>query len=117
MSIGNSLKIWKGSQNFPTICVFLQRHKKLTHDVLNFFEEYAKIMHFCYFLKRFFENFQNFSGIGGFGPLTPYEADPKKCSSRTEILSAQLLHIFKSWLQLTYYWKFLRKLLNLDMKS
>ena len=29
---------------------------------VKFFEKYAKIMHFCYFLKKYFVNFRKFSG-------------------------------------------------------
>ena len=50
-------------QNFPTICVFRPNARKINAWFVKFLEKYAKIMHFCYFLKRSFENFRNSSGV------------------------------------------------------
>ena len=52
---------------------FVQRREKLTHDLLNFVEKYARIMHFSNFLKRFFGTFRKLSG-----PRTPTRSS-KKC--------------------------------------
>ena len=43
----------KFPQNFQQIVVLVQTREKLTHGSLNFFEKYAKIMHFPNFLKIF----------------------------------------------------------------
>ena len=57
----------------------------------------AKLMHFCYFLKKFFANiFQNIFDSGA-PPPGPLEADSLKCSPlRTEILAAPLRELGKS---------------------
>ena len=74
---------------------FVQLREKLTHGLLNFFEKFAKTMHFCYFLKKFFENFRKFSGVGGRGsapgpPKTPtpewVPPEPKSWRRRWDII-------------------------------
>ena len=60
-SIEFSSKIFKISQNFPTIWVFCPNGEKWTHGFVKSFQKYAKIKHFHKFLKKFFEIFWNFS--------------------------------------------------------
>ena len=61
-------KFSKFSQNFSTICVFRPNARKFNSWVVKFFEKYAKIMYFCDFLKKSFENFRKFND--------PHDADP-----------------------------------------
>ena len=58
-------------------------------------------MHFCYILKNFLEKFRKFSGV--LRAWTAYEAEPLKCSPRTEILAAHLHMIEMSNLILNKY--------------
>ena len=46
------LKISKFSQNFPTICIFRPNLWRINDGFLIILLRIAKIMHFCYFLKR-----------------------------------------------------------------
>ena len=64
----------KISQYFPTICGFPPNARKINSWVVNFFEKYAKMMHFCNFLKTFFANFRKFSGVLGAPPPYPRPA-------------------------------------------
>ena len=50
---------------------FVQTREKLTHGLLTFFEKYAKIMYFRYFLKNLFANFRKFAGVLGGSPPEP----------------------------------------------
>ena len=54
-------KFLKFSQNFQTISAYRPNAQKLTHGLLNCFKKYAKIMRFCNFLKKFYENFRKYS--------------------------------------------------------
>ena len=42
-------KFAKFSQNCPIMCVFLPNARKINAGFVNFFEKYAKIMHFSQF--------------------------------------------------------------------
>ena len=50
-------KISKFSQNSPKICIFRRNARKINAAFLKFCCEWAKIMHFCYFLKKFLKIF------------------------------------------------------------
>ena len=56
-------KFSKFSQNFPIICVFRPNARKINPLIVNFFEKYAKIMHFSNFLKKFLKIFEKFIRI------------------------------------------------------
>ena len=62
--------------------VFLvQMRENITHFSLNLFEKYAKIVHFCYFLREILKPFENSPAWGGgLSPRTAHEADTLKCS-------------------------------------
>ena len=78
--VQNSIFLLLFYQNFPTICLFRPNVRKCNAGLLNVLKNMLK-MHFCYFLKRSFENFRNSSGVRqGAEPRAPYEADPLKCS-------------------------------------
>ena len=72
MFIKNDLNFLKISQEFV---FFFQTREKLTHGLFNFFEKYAKIMHFPYFLQKFFENSP---ASGGLRPPDPIRGRPPK---------------------------------------
>ena len=62
----------KFSQNFQRIVFFVQSRKKLTNDLLNSFEKYAKLMHFSQFSSENFRKFsQKFPALYVF-PLNPH---------------------------------------------
>ena len=61
-------------KNFPNYCVFRPKSEKF------FFEKSPKIIHFCNFLRKFFENFQNFLASGGLRRPGPLRARPPKMS-------------------------------------
>ena len=69
------------SQNFPTICVFRPKARKINAWFVKIFEKYAKIMHFHNFLKKYLKIFENYPASWGLHPRTPHKADPKKCFS------------------------------------
>ena len=49
-------------KNFQQFVCFVQMREKLRHGLLNYFEKYAKIMHFSNFLKKTFESSQASGG-------------------------------------------------------
>ena len=62
---------------------FVQTCEKINAWLVKYFERFAKIMRFFYFLKNFF---WKFSKILRLGPLDHNNADPKKVFPRTKIL-------------------------------
>ena len=64
----------KYSQNYPTICVFSPNARKINAWFVNFFEKWAKIIHFLQFFQEIFlQIFDTFPPSGGLRPdaLTP----------------------------------------------
>ena len=89
------LNIFKIFSSFPLkICIFVQTREKLKQG-FKFFEKSAKIMHFCNFPIKFFENFQKFSNnFRNFRPQDPLQRrSPKMFSS---MFLAAPLHIYDS---------------------
>ena len=56
-------RISKISQIFPAICVFRQNARKFNAGFVPFFENYARIMDFRNFLKKYSESFLDFLKI------------------------------------------------------
>ena len=63
--------LWKFSQKFPTQLCFSSKPRKFNASFSNFFEKSPKIIHFCNFLEKFFQNFQNFQASGRLRSRTP----------------------------------------------
>ena len=62
-SIEFSSKIFKVFSKFSNNLCFSSKRRKSNAWSVNFFEKYAKIMHFINFRKKIFENFRIFSCI------------------------------------------------------
>ena len=77
------LKFLKFSQKIPNNLCFSSNERKINAGFVKFCGKYAKIMHFCTFLKKIFENFRKFSG-------PPRGRPPKMFPLRNEILATPL---------------------------
>ena len=72
-------KISRFSQDFPTTCIFNTNARNINAAFLKFFEKYAKIIHFCNFLKKSFANFETFP----VSPPAPTRPTPLNSPPRT----------------------------------
>ena len=77
------------SKKFLKHLCFCLKGRKISAWFLKLFEEYAKIMTICNFVKKYFCKFSKI-----FRPLTPYDPSPLKFSlPRTKFLQAPLIDI------------------------
>ena len=83
-----SSKIEKTFAILSNPAFFVETHKKLTHELLDSFEKYTKIMHFLRFSAESFENFGKFSAVlgdpGPGPPPPPTRPTPRKYFSRAK---------------------------------
>ena len=88
--------------------VFIVLSAKIQLRVFNFFEKSHKLIHFCNFLKKSFENFQNFLASGGLRPPDalrppdPLRSRPLKCPPPNRNPGADAVYVLKKYSCLTY---------------
>ena len=95
-----SKKYLKIFSNISKTIGFFVQSAKIQRRVFNFFEKSPKVIHFLQFpWEIFLEIFKIFWRPGG-GSATrsPYEAEPLKCSTRTEIPAAPLWTVMQEYL-------------------
>ena len=107
------MKIFENLSKIPkNLCFSFQTREKLTQGFLNFFEKYAKIMHFLQFSSEFFfENFRKFSGVRGAPPPEP-PTRPAKTLNPSEIffLRRPLNRFKQSWRSYSFDCHFLKSI-------
>ena len=84
----------KFSEIFPANRVFPPNAQKWNAWLLNFSEKYAKIMHFCNFLKKNLEDFRRFSQ--NFPVHSVFPPKPQK-------LNAEFLKFFEKYDKIRHF--------------
>ena len=85
---------------FPINCVFRLNGQKLKPWFANFFEKYAKIMHFRNFIKKIFEKFRKFS--------QKFPAN-RVFRQNSQKLNAGLVKFFEKYAKKSFFSHFLKK--------